>query len=356
MNNRLAALLATATAISSAPASAQTIVSQTGGRLSLTTPSGDQSVKAEVGPVAGAVRVFGFPGISDGQQYTGINALAVQTGPGKDSVEVVAETPQNFELSIDTAVGESEAKVKWKVTGSANAATVDLSSDAAGVQKTSVEIDSEVQGATIRVRALSSSDAFTAIQSSNASSFLRAIVEIAAPTSAFDLSSAANTLQLDLRGGSPTVANVLSYNISQSRPAAVSVNWGIVGSGADDKVEAKVAAAGSTVTQRGLVRGFAGSDLLKFETDSFGTTTGLTLNGGEGDDFLTQAVKGRFLMSQTLQTRLLGGAGDDELILTTDTGIFGTGLPNDLNPVIDCGAGNDKFNAFGIVRSCESRL
>lgn len=48
--------------------------------------------------------------------------------------------------------------------------------------------------------------------------------------------------------------------------------------------------------------------------------------------------------------------GDDILVSTTDTGIFGTGLPNDLPSIIDCGLGNDRFNAFGIIRSCEARL
>jgi hypothetical protein len=42
--------------------------------------------------------------------------------------------------------------------------------------------------------------------------------------------------------------------------------------------------------------------------------------------------------------------------LTTDTGIYGTGLANDVTPRIDCGAGTDWFHAFGRTRGCESRL
>lgn len=48
--------------------------------------------------------------------------------------------------------------------------------------------------------------------------------------------------------------------------------------------------------------------------------------------------------------------GGDILVSTTDTGIFGTGLPNDLFPIIDCGPGNDRFNASGEILSCEARL
>jgi hypothetical protein len=356
LRNRL--LAAGFAAVIATPAYAQTIVTQTSGRLTLTTPNNDQSVKVEVGPIIGSVRVFGFPGLSDGQQYSGVSGLTVLTGAGKDAVEVVAETPASFDISIDTGTGESEAKVKWKLLagGASNTATVDINSDTAGSQIAIVEIDSEAANSSITVRAPSASDSTTIIQSSNLSNFLSAFVQSAAPKSAVSISSSANTLQLDLRGGSSSRPNELSYAIAQARSGAVSVNWGLTGSGADDKIEAKVSAPGSAVTQRGNIRSFAGSDLIQFETEAFSTISGLTLNGGDGNDFLLEIIKGRLQLSQTLQTRLLGGAGDDELTLTTDTGIFGTGLPNDLTPLIDCGAGVDRFNAFGLIRNCESRL
>ncbi|MGL4398773.1 MAG: hypothetical protein ACRCXD_02800 [Luteolibacter sp.] len=49
------------------------------------------------------------------------------------------------------------------------------------------------------------------------------------------------------------------------------------------------------------------------------------------------------------------GNGNDTLILSTDTSINGTGLPNAVNSVINGGDGFDLFNAFGII-SCEQRL
>ncbi|MBL8217259.1 MAG: hypothetical protein JNK87_41445 [Bryobacterales bacterium] len=69
-----------------------------------------------------------------------------------------------------------------------------------------------------------------------------------------------------------------------------------------------------------------------------------------------QTIQGRFQNSQTLQTAMFGGPGNDKLALSTDTGIFGTGLPNDTFPSIDCGLGNDLFQAFGLIRGCEARF
>lgn len=358
MTKSISLFAVSATLMAIAPAYAQTVVTQSGGRLTLATPGDDQSVKIEVGPNAGAVRVFGFPGLADGQQYSGVTGLSVLTGAGKDFVEIAAQTPQNFDIAIDTASGDSEAIVKWKVLsgGASSSATVDLNSDPSGTQIAVVEIDSEAQNAFVTVRAPSATDSTLKVQSSNASTFLRAFLESGARKSVVDVSSSASTTQLDLRGGSASGANEGAYTIQQARPGAVNVNWAVSGSAADDKVEAKLSAAGGTVVQRGFARGLGGSDLIQFETEALSTTTGLAINGGDGNDFLREIVKGRFQLSQTLQTRLLGGNGDDELTLTTDTGIFGTGLPNDLIPVINCGAGIDRFNAFGQIIGCESRL
>jgi hypothetical protein len=142
----------------------------------------------------------------------------------------------------------------------------------------------------------------------------------------------------------------------QARRAEVNLNWAIDTGAGEDQVDALVSASGSTVTQRGSVLTRGGNDTVQFETDAFSTVTGLTINGGPGADLLAQVIKGRFQSSQTLRTSMFGGDGDDELILTTDTGIFGTGLPNDTVPLIDCGLGTDRFNAFGLIRACESRL
>ena len=104
------------------------------------------------------------------------------------------------------------------------------------------------------------------------------------------------------------------------------------------------------------MRSFAGNDFLKFETEGAATVSGLVLNGGDGNDEIAQLFKGPLQLSQTLGTQLFGAAGDDRLTLATDTAIRGTGLPNDLIPLVNCGAGVDGFSAFGRIVGCESRF
>ena len=124
MSKKSIVLLAAAIALVGGAANAQTVVTQVGGRLSLTTPNSDQAVKVEVGPVAGTVRLYSFQGIPDGQQYSGVNGLAVQTGAGFDKVEVKVDLGQSFDLRIDTGSGDSENKVVWEMQPGAAAATI----------------------------------------------------------------------------------------------------------------------------------------------------------------------------------------------------------------------------------------
>ncbi len=358
MSKKSIALLATAIALVGGTANAQTVVTQVGGRLALTTPNSDQTVKVEVGPLAGVVRAYGFPGIADGTEYSSVTGVAVTTGAGLDKVEVKLETPGSFDLRVDTGSGESETKVAWKILSgaAAAAATIDIVSATSGRQLAAVEVDSDARNATVTMRARNANDFTGKVASSNTSDFLRAVVDTTSPKFAFDLASAASVLEFDAVGGNAALANDLKYNISQSRPASLQLNWALRGGNLGDVVEAKTSASGSTIVQQGLAQFFGGDDNVKFETEGFSTVTGLTIDGGAGNDQLAQIIKGRFQNSQTLQTKLFGRAGDDELVLTTDTGIYGTGLPNDLFPIIDCGLGNDRFNAFGIIRSCEARL
>ncbi|MCU0758518.1 MAG: hypothetical protein MUF07_04855 [Steroidobacteraceae bacterium] len=341
-----------------ADAHAQTLVEQAGGRLTLTTPNADQSVKVVVGPAPGVASVSGFPGIADGTTYSGLTGVTVNTGAGNDLVEFDVETFESFSVQANTAGGSSERKIKWKIrpgTGTV-AANVDVTGAAAGSQVSLVEVDSEANSAAVTLRTGLGSEVAAKVQSSNPTESLRVVFDAPAPKSTLEVASSANALEVDVRGGTTIAANELKYTIAQSRPATVALNWSIATSALADVVEANVAAPGSTVTQRGSVVTRAGDDLAKFETEGFGTVTGLALNGGLGNDQLLQVVKGRFQGSQTLQTVMRGAEGDDQLTLTTDTGIFGTGLPNDRFPIVDCGAGFDQFNAFGQIIGCEARF
>lgn len=348
---------AAATAILAFSASAQTSVSVSGGRLSLTTPSGDQSVKVEVSG-SGLARVFGFPGIADGTPYGGLSGVTVTTGAGNDKVEFELLSSQSFDVRVDTGVGSAETKVKWKILagGFAPAANIAVSGIEGQTRLVEVDLESESNRAAVSIDTGSANQVAAKVISSNASEFLRVAFAAAAPRTSLEVGSNASALEVDVRGGATPAADELAYKVLQSRRAEVSVNWAIDTGAGEDKVDALVSASGSNVTQRGTVLTRAGNDTVQFETDAFSTVTGLTINGGPGADLLAQVIKGRFQSSQTLRTLMLGGDGDDQLILTTDTGIFGTGLPNDTFPLIDCGLGIDRFDAFGLIRACESRL
>lgn len=357
MKSIAASLLASVAVLSTAQAYAQTVITQSGGRLSLLAPNGDQSVKVEVGPIAGAVRVFGFPGLADGQQYTGVTGLTIVTGAGFDKVEAKVDLAQSFDLRIDTGAGNSENKVVWEMQPGAQSATIDIASAPTGNQLASVEVESDARSATVTMRAPNATEFVGKISSGNVSDFMRAVVSSGASKSSFDLTAEAGALEIFATGGNSAAApNELSYVVTQKRLAPVSAVWDIRTSNLADKVEIKTSANGATVTQTGLVRSFGGDDFVTMETEAFSTVTGMSFVGDAGADQISQVIKGRFQNSQTLQSSLSGGDGDDVLVSTTDTGIFGTGLPNDREQIIDCGAGNDRFNAFGIILSCESRL
>lgn len=352
------ARIAAAAAILIPGASAQTAAIVSGGRLSLTTPGRDQSVKVEVSG-SGLARVFGFPGIADGTPYGGLSGVSVTTGSGNDKVEFEILTAHSFDVRIDTGFGAAESKVKWRILsgGVGPAANIAIAGAEGQSRLVGVEIESQSNQAAVSIDAGSATDVAAKVVSPNASDSLRVAFGATAPKASLELESSASALEVDVRGGATAGADELVYKITQNRRAEVNVNWAIDTGGGADKVEASITAPGSNVTHRGSVLTRAGNDTVQIDTEGFSTVTGLVLNGGPGADRLAQIIKGRFQASQTLRTSMLGADGDDELILTTDTGIFGTGLPNDLFPIIDCGLGFDRHNAFGLVRpSCESRL
>ncbi|MCU0227819.1 MAG: hypothetical protein MUF01_09300 [Bryobacterales bacterium] len=336
-------------------AAAQSVVDVTGGRLAVTAPSGDRSVKVEV--QGRTARLFGFPGIPDGAAYGSLSGVSVQTGSGNDQVEVAVESAESFDLRVDTGIGQATSKVKWKVLAGAGSPAINIEIGGAGAQErlAVIEVDSESSFAAVNIETSPMTEVAAKVISSNVSDFLRVGFGATAPKTSLEVVSAAASLETEVRGGPTGAADELVYKIVQTRPAIVSTLWSIDTGAGNDKLEALIDAPGSTVTNRGSILARGGDDQVKLESNAFGTATGVTINGGAGNDQLEQLVKGRFLPSQTLQTTMLGGDGADSLVLTTDTGIFGTGLPNDLFPIINCGAGVDTFNAFGQIRGCESR-
>jgi hypothetical protein len=351
--------MAAATLLAGGTAGAQTTVSQLNGRLALTTPAtGAQNVKVEVGPAAGAARVFGFPGLADGTTFNGVLALRLATGSGPDQVELDVQAPQSLDVQVDTGAGDAITLVKWKVLAGVDRAAIglDIDSIAGGTQLASIEVDSEVRDLAVTIDTGNAREVSAKVLSDDQSDFLGVRFTATAPKTAVEVTSAAASADLDFLGTHPAGFNEVKYSVAQTRPAALAVHWDVTLGGGADTFEGKIAAPGSTVTMTGTVRGGGDNDLLLVESDASATVTGLTLNGGAGNDQLGQIVKGYFQLSQTLRATLLGGGGDDALVLTTDTAIRGTGLPNDQVPLVDGGLGFDLYNAFGLIRGCEGRL
>jgi hypothetical protein len=347
----LAALAGTSLAQTSAVVSA--------GRLTITTSNADQSVKIESKLAPNAVSLFGFAGIADGTTFTSITGVTINTGAGFDKVEADIESTASMDIAINTGAGNAETKVQWKTrpTPAQVRASVTLASAPGSSQLANVEFDNETASALLSLNTGNASEVNAKVLSDDPSASLGVAFTARAPKTNLEIASAASALTVDLNAANNNAAlNEIKYVIGQLRPGTVNVRNNVALGSAGDKLEAKVAAFGSTVTVTGTVDTGAGDDLALFEVEGASVITGLSLAGGLGNDFLQYAVKGPFQLSQTLGARLSGGAGDDTLILTTDTAIRGTGLPNDITPVIDGGAGFDLYNAFGQIISCEQRL
>jgi len=357
MKSKTAILLAFSL-LATANAHAQTAVSVVNGHLSLTTPNTPQNVKVEVGPTVGEARVYGFSGIPDGARYRDIVSVHLRTSNSIDKVEFDIQSSQNLAIRVDTRAGEAETKIKWKILPgvAAAVASVDLVSVTGVGQKAEIEIDSEVSNATVSVNTGNYMDTATRIVADDPSSFLAVRLNGRAPKAAWEIVSAAPVVDVDWLGSHSIGEGEIKFLLNQVVRADVSLLFDVGLSTGNDLLEAKIEAPGSTVILGGAIRGQAGSDRVLVEPTAFSTTSGLDLLGGTGNDELSLLVKGRFQLSQELGVLLAGGDGDDRLILTTDTGIFGTGLPNDLIPVINGGSGFDLHQGFGSILNTEGRL
>jgi hypothetical protein len=337
---------------------AQTQVGLIGGRLTLTTNNTEQNVKVEMKEGPGVARVFGFQGIPDGTAYTGVSAVTVNTGSARDQVQFDIESRQSMDIRINTGAGDLESKVQWKLlstTGNTSASVVYTGTPSA-LQKIEADFDNETANATINLDTGVAGEVTAKLLSDDPANNLGVTFNSRGAKTGFELASNALNLDVTLRGTHSTSFSEVKHVISQLRPANVRVQNDVTLSGGDDKLESKISAPGSNTTVLGAIRGLGGNDNIFVEAEGVQVVNGLTLDGGAGNDFLTNATKGWFQLSQTVGANIFAGPGDDFLILTTDTGIRGTGLPNDVQNIIDGGDGFDLYNAFGFIRNCEGRL
>lgn len=389
----------------------QSVVTFTNGRLFVDTPNGDQNIKFVVGANAGQTQVFGVPGLADGTSYNGVTAISLVTGTGFDKVEFDVIAAQSLSISSDTAVGMAETKIQWKVapntarsvnslalrsaTGDTKA-ELDFTSEAQDTDFTwtangvagnaqikggidfkgtgrrafggvglnlgdgnhlvSVEVENEVRNTTLNIDTGNASETNVKVLSDDPTDFLGLTFNARAPKTVLETISSASVCNVDVTGAHLSSFNEMKYGLSQIRPGKVSAFYDLQTATGGDKIEANISAPGSTVVLDGSVRTGGGDDFALFNSSARSTVVGLDLIGGDGNDFLSIALNGIYQNSQTIGPVISAGNGNDTLILRTDTSINGTGLPNDVEAVINGGEGFDLFSAFGIIISCEQRL
>ncbi len=354
--NRIAVL-----ALVSAAGSAfgQTTVSFVNGQLTLTATSGDQNVKVEMKGAEGVANLFGFPGIPDGTAYSGVTGISIITGSGRDEVQFDIEQSRSLNLSSNTGAGDALTKVQWKIRpGAAQTnANLTLASVAGGLQLAEINFDPETTGnASLNINTGNAGEVVAKVAADDPMNRLDVTFNARGSKTLLEVLSAASTLNVNARGTHAAAFNEVGHSIAQIRPGTVNVATNVTLGAGPDKFESKVSAPGSNAVYSGTINAGAGDDLVLIETDSASSVNGQTLSGGDGNDFMQINSKGIFQLSQTLGTRLLGGNGDDSLILFTDSAIRGTGLPNDRVPVIDGGAGFDRYLGFGQILNCEGNL
>jgi hypothetical protein len=341
-------------------ASAQTTVSIANGRLTLGTNNTDQNVKVEMKEGTGIARVFGFQGIADGTAYSGISAVTVNTGTGNDQVDFDIESRQSRDIRINTRAGNLQSKTQWKILRNSGSGPVNARVTYTGlpapISLVEVAIDNETANSVINVDTGTAGDVSAKVLSDDLANNLTVGFNARGAKTNFELASNASVLNVALRGTHGTNFSEVNHLISQLRPATVQVSNDITLSGGNDKLDSKIAAPGSNITITGTTRGGNGNDEILYETEGVSVVNGLTLDGGAGNDYLSNQTKGIFQLSQTIGANVSAGAGADRVILTTDTSIRGTGLPDDIIPNIDCGTGSDLFNAFGFINNCELRF
>ncbi|MFN7021466.1 MAG: hypothetical protein ACK4WH_09085 [Phycisphaerales bacterium] len=352
-------LTAAAALALSGAAFGQTSMSLVNGQLTLITPNFDQNVKVEMKGPERQAALFGFPGIADGTLVNGVSAIAVITGAGRDEVQFDIEQASSLSIISDTGAGDALTKMQWKIRPSQVPvdAAFEMRSSVGGLQLAELQFDPETAGeARINVNSGNAGEVKVKINSDDPSSRLSAAITARGAKTEVEVISAASELAVIGSGVHAAPFNEVKYGINQIRPGSVAVAMGVTMGSGNDKFEGKLSAPGSSNLLTGVVNAGGGDDFVLFEVNGQQSIIGLALEGAAGNDHLEIKNSGVFQLSQSVGARLSGGAGDDRLLLSTDSIIRGTGLPNDVIPIIDGGPGFDLYLGFGEIRNCEGQL
>lgn len=292
--------LRVATLLALAATSASAAVSVVNGTLTVSDAVGGLNSKIIVGPDPGMVSLYQVPGAADGETYMGIRALRVLAGAGPDQIDLEIEQASSFDVLVDTGAGDSAIQVKWIVppTTARVVPRLDLR-PGAGAKRVFLD---------------------------------------------FDLVSAARSVVVDhaIRGGAG--ADEVKLGMTQIVRAPVRSTLQVGLGQSHDKLEILYGGVASSLTVSGGVTLDGGNDQMVFISD-YATAAALNLHGNDGFDLIKAEIKGPLSGWRSGVLQLLGGIGNDELILGVQRG--------GIESIIDGGPGFDIGFGPGRIVNCE---
>lgn len=395
--------LRAATLLALAASSASADVSVVNGTLTISDAVGGLNSKIIVGPDPGMVSLYQVPGAADGETYMGIRALRVLSGAGPDQIDLEIEQASSFDVLVDTGAGESAIQVKWIVPPTLErvvprldlrpgagakrvffdfdsfAPNVDLNwSVAAGAG--SAEIIGEIEfkegsvdaTATLAMGLSSAADKVDLLVDSMAQNLRLDVIgrgtdlintkviadrpsnlvdvgydiqgDARSNLIGFDLISAARNVVVDhaIRGGA--AADEVKLGMTQIVRAPVRSTLQVGLGQSNDKLEILYGGVASSLTVSGGVSLDGGNDELVFISD-YPTAAALNLHGNDGFDIMKAEIKGPLSGWRSGVMQILGGIGNDELILGVRRG--------GIESIIDGGPGFDIGFGPGRIVNCE---
>ncbi|MFN0132070.1 MAG: hypothetical protein ACKVW3_06010 [Phycisphaerales bacterium] len=327
-------------------ASAQVV--QTGGLLKIATGGGSDGFKLIV-TAAGAIKLYGVPGVPDGRQYNAVTSVEVRSNDGFDTIEVESFAAVTPALLIDTGTGGSDVFIDLKpsLSGGMISSNVRVIGSA-GDDKCSIRLNTAAAVAQ-NIWDINPGDGvnqtYVLIDSDQPSTRMAFDLRYAGGASydVINVDCIANANAIEARLGITTGggADEAIVKVVPLRASAVALNTAISMGSDRDKVTLFVDEVRSSSTLVGSVALGAGDDVadLRFEGRVF---SNFVLGAGSEKDFIGWGVKGDCSGS----TQLRGGLGDDFIASFIEGSLFGSVSANG-------GPGLDTFAGRGTPLNCE---
>lgn len=290
--------------LAAVPTPASADANLTAGVLRITHLFNLEEYQLRVGPVPGRVTVLKAPGVVDGRIFNGVHSIVLVTGNGVDKVEIEAELSTSLNIQIETGQGGDEVKVATKALPRASVTAGVEIIGGSGENKLEWTVDSEARQLVLNLVANS----------------------LAGP----------DTLILKVDADTPS--DLLAVNISASTETS------------DDKVEAAIKSAATTVNLAVLADTGNGSDTVKVELEQL-TYANVTVDfdfdlsaSADNGEIILKGSNANFVVNGLMKG---GDLYNDSLTLLIEGSATGA-------PVLDGGTGQDSCKAtIGTLFNCE---